>query len=514
MNVGNQTLMHVKAGHLPPDDMLKLLLDTVKPNAFGFSVQNVENGVPDLAITREDATGMGVDELKKLFVNAKDHDLIVYLAQLAKGYDPQDIQPFVIHDGDNNPFIAIYLEGDIIGNDEPKDHTEQANYVNGILIPQILEWCTDFEGDLEKITPKLKGDVFERSFKMHVGHRAVLTLMPCDGEIIVKGTNTLGYTSDWGWTSQKHGYGDKVIEPEKPAAEVAGKKTFWGGRGQTSVPAVAAPVEPKPDTNDHTKTDKDGKPIHDAATPIGEKKNTQTPTMAARLPVWAKSNDDVKLWYTIVSGEIHPQWKKRLPCNVIDFEAVKINNLIDFKTYALGKALKTTGQKTETSSGSPPPDTGKADVKAISGVMGDKELPIIGPKAMEGVLDFITKYLDGNSNVIPDPKEMQAIEKALPNFEAACGLNNYESLNWPPAALVGIGKTDIMALVTYALTWRSYARPYVLLELEKAKAGSTTTVTKLGDNTTKTESIANTHVLANNELKPAKKAFWGGKQVA
>ena len=505
MNVNNQTILHVKAGHLPPDDMLEFLLGK-KPNAFGFTVQSLYEGKPDLAVVREDATNMSLSELKGLFVNAKDDPITVWLGKLKDGYDPEDIQPFLVRDSNDDAFISIFLEGDLVGNDVPIMHTEQANYVNGILIPKVCEWCEDFDGDLDKITKKLTSDTFNREFLMHVGHRAVLHIIPLEGDPINAGKNEIGLPdADWGWVSQCQGYGkDQEINTEvandKPTA-----RRFWGGRKVEN--AVLGP---------------DGKPIHDVGTkasvpPVEQKseqkypadskkagnKDGQTPRIVANPPAWAKSNDDVKLWYDIVGGKVHDQWKKRLPIIVVDFEAVKISDLHSFKTYAMNKKLKTTGTMPQTSSGKPP-----EDLKLISGVAGDKELPIIGAKELEKVLDYVAKHLDGNSKGIIPPTEMQAIEKALPNFATAIGMKPEETINWPVGFLKGIGTTDIMALVLYAIMWRSIARPYVQVS---HTVGATTVTTKLGDNTTKVES----HILAKDELKPSKKTFWGGgKKVA
>jgi len=498
MNVSNQTILYVKAGYLPPDDMLEYLIGK-KPTAFGFTVQSTFEGKPDLAVIQEDGSGLTLSEFKQLFVNAKDDPISVWLGNLHAGYDPEDIQPFLIRDSNDDVFITITLEGDIIGNDADKKHTEQYNYVNGILIPKIVEWCEDFDGDLDKITKKLTGDTFNREFMMHVGHRALLHILPLEGDAINAGKNELGlHDQDWGWISQCEGYGEKKEEPapvEKPAA-----KRFWGGK-----------------KSDNDVLDKDGKSIHDAGTktsvpavtPKSEQsypapskeagnKDGAAPLLVARIPAWIKTNDDTKLWYDIVSGAIHPQWKKRLPCTIKDMEAAKIDNLADFKAYAMNKKLKPTG--TITSSGKPP-----EDLKLISGVAGDKELPIIGPKELEKVLDFVAKHLDGNSKGIIPPNEMQAIEKQLPNFATAIGMKPEETINWPIGFLKGIGTTDVMALALYAIMWRAIARPYVQ---QAHTVGATTVITKSGENTTKVES----HILAKDELKPAaKKTFWGGK---
>lgn len=503
LNVENQVILKINAGHLPPDDLVRHVLKKVQPNAFGFSVQSVEDGKPDLAISREGA-GLEFDNIKTLCTNAKDHDIFVYLAKLPSSYNPDDIQPFVINDGDNNPFISIYLEGDILGTPE-EGHTEHYTYANGILIPKIAEWCEDFDGDLDKITAKLTGETFKKEFMMHVGHRAVLGIMPCDGDPIVISKNDLGTEpEDWGWVSMRLGFGDKVAEPVKVEAAAPKKNKFsWGGTGKaaspaagTSVPVAGVTTDPK--TGIHTVTGKDGKPVQDAGSPM-----TQAPKLAARPPAWCKSNNDVKMWYDICCGIVHPQWKKRPAGTIVDEVAAKIDNLEDFNEYTLRKKLAP--KQTSGAAGTPPEATAKADVKAITGAVGDKELPIIGPKDLEKVLEYVAKFIDGNSQVITDPKQMQAIEATLPNFAEAVGLKPEETLNWPFASLIGMGNTDIRALALYAMMWRIIARPHVKASDVK------TTVTKSGEGTVKTESIVSTHVLAKEELAPAKKKFSWGK---
>lgn len=506
MNVDNQTLLHVKAGSLPPDDMLKMLLDKIKPTAFGFCVQNVEQGKPELAIVREDAKNMGFDELKSLFVNAKDYPITVYLASLADGYNPEDIQPFTINDGDDKPFMAIFLEGTMTGaHDEPKDHTEQYNLVNGLLIPTITEWCNDFEGDLDKINAKLRGDLFNKNFLSQIGHRAVLQIMPLEGDIINLGKNELGEIYEWGSLSQRHGYGDAIQEPV--AVSPPAKKGFWGGSKKTTEnpPGVHTVKDAAtPGTADRHKSD--------SALPA-KPRESQTPDVqtAAKVPAWLHKNDDVKMWMKIVSGSVPGHWKKRQPVIVKDFEAVKIDNLEAFKAYALKKTLETTGAKADTAAGKPPQETVDHDQKTITGVAGDPALPIIGPKAMEKVLDFITKHVDTSSKEIIAPTEIQAMEQALPKFSTAVGLSLDECRNWPVNALVGLAKEDVMALVMYAVEWRAYARA---LETGQPMARETdksvTTVTKTGG-TTKVESVSK-----EPTPEPKKKAggFWGGKKAA
>ena len=507
MNFDNQTIMHVKAGHLPPDDLLALIIGK-KPTALGFIVQNVlDGGKPDLAIVREDASQLTMDELKRFFLNSKDFPTSFYFANLAQGYNPDDIQPFVITDADGAAFMAIMHEG-TLNDSSAGEHNEHYSYVNGIIIPKIVEWCEDFQGDLDKIMPKIKSDLFKKEYLTNIGHRGVLHIMPIDGDPVNIGKNDLGGDYDWGWITQKL---EATKEQKVEASAPAPKKSFsagWGKKTPSASPVPATPVQGK-----------DGKPVHDAGSPVeaGDKsldsrpakpKDSKSPELVARPPQWLKTNDDVKLWYDIIGGFIHEQWKRRLPIIVKDFEAAKIDNLAAFKKYALEKKLKTTGGNT--SAGTPPDATAVHDKAVISGVAGDKELPIIPANKMEAVLDFVAKHLDTSSKEITPPKEIQDMENALPKFSEAVGLDFMETINWPVGGLVGMARTDIMALVCYAVEWRTR---YRALKLGQPMAGTTkttaTTTTTTNGSTTKVESVS-------NEPAPApKKSFgWGSKKQA
>jgi len=487
-NFDNQKIMHVKAGSLPPDDLLEHILSK-KPNAFGFVVQNIADGKPDLSIIREDATGINITELKQLFINAKDFPLSVYFAKLAAGFDASDIQPFIISDGNNDPFMALMFEGTINGHDNPVNHTEQYNLVNGILIPTVQEWCEDFEGNLDKIAAKLKGAVFEKNLMAHVGHRGILHIVPLEGDTINIGRNELMLEGEWGWISQKDGFGDvKVVEK---AAEPEKKRGFWKGGGATATKASVPAVEQK--------TEK-GYP---------EKTASEEPMLAAKPPSWCHKNDDVKMWYQMVGNEptgqlksvVPAAWKKRLPIIVKNFEAVKIGDLKSFTDYALKRTMLTTGATAETSSGKPvasgqPPMLPEKNAKDITGVAGDVELPIIGPRELEAVLETVSK-IDSNSKKIIDPKEMQAQEKAYPMFSEAVGVKVEEMLNWPVSGLFAIAKTDYRAGVLLAIQFRNLYRNLKNVTTKVETEDKVTTTTTTGG-TTKVESVA-------------RKGFWGKK---
>lgn len=496
-NFDNQKIMHVKAGCLPPDDLLEFILSK-KPNAFGFVVQNVADGKPDLSIIREDATGINLTELQQLFLNAKDFPLSVYFAKLAAGYNPADIQPFILKDGEDNSFMALMFEGTINGHDNPVNRTEQFNVVNGVIIPQITEWCEDFDGDLDKITAKLTGERFSKTVMETIGHRGILHIVPLEGDIINIGKNELGLDADWGWITQKDGYGDAVAKVDEPVVEK--KRGFWKGGGAkatvASVPEVKQTEKGYPDKKD------------------------EAPALVARPPSWCHKNDDVKLWYNIVGNKpegqlkamIPANWKKRLPIMIQNFEAAKIGNLQDFTAYALKRTMQTTGATAETSAGevvnSASPVLPKKNEKDITGVAGDVELPIIGPKDLEAVLEIVAK-VDSNSKKIKDPKAMQAEETEYLLFNKAVGVTIEETMNWPVSGIFAIAKTDHRAAALMAIMYRNLYRNLKngSVTIDKTDK-SVTTTTVIGD-TKKVESIS-----TEAPIVPKKAGFWGTKKAA
>lgn len=488
MNVDNQTLMHIRAGHLPPKDLLEQIL-AHKPTAFGFAVQAAN----ELSVVRADGTEASLKKLIELGEQAKDFPWTAYFGKLAEGVSKDDIQPFVLYDGNNSPTFAIFAEGTFNGLDN-KGHTEQAMLSGELLMPKLIEYLEDFEGDIDKVIKKLKSDAFSKALHATFGHRAVVQFIPITGDIITfEHNNQLGQTGDWGYVSNIHCFPPIKAAAPEPVAKPAEKRSFWSSKTPTgstspnSPPPVVEPVkaDPPPDTGTPGNVDK----------PVTGKVEKPSTMLVARPPSWIHKNEDVKLWYTLVFGSVPGHWKKRLPTEVKNLEATQITSLDDLHKLAGSRRKDLLEESTATM-------TPKADP--------GENLPMINSKDMEKILDFVTKHLDGQSKEIIDPKQMQDIEKKIPSFSEQLGVKPGETLNWPVAGLFALGRTDYRAIVLYAIEmralWRSKLTAQELADISVApKSTVVTTNTDLGNGSTKTESI-------DTAPLPAKKgSFWSTK---
>lgn len=535
MNIDNQTILHVKAGHMPPEELLTRILAT-KPNAFGFAVQEADGA--DMQTVREDATNLDLENLKGFLKDSLERPSTLYFGSLKEGYDPEDIQPSTITDGDGNTFMTLFVEGTINGHDEPAAHTEQYNLVQGIIIPKIVDWCEDFDGDLDKIMSKINGEVFNKDFLSHVGHRAVLHILPFKGDAVLLGPNTLGINdAEWGWVSRSHGFGETVQEV---AAPVVVKKTSWGSGAKKAPAATAIKEQPNGTFVTGGTTLKDVKgvlppPPQDVATKGEAPRDAEGPVpVFVRPPSWLHKNDDIKQFYMLVGGTSAPPsaWKKNIPVEVVaHHELLKANNYEDFNKYRLSLLLATTGK---VASSAPAPtvqqqqkltkqerlsnrDTAPAAAPEapITGPVDPLPLPIMEPKDLEKVLDYVAKHLDGNSKEIMPPQEMQKLEAELPVFSEAVGVKLEEMLNWSVSGLFGLAATDPRAVVLWGLEWRKYARQYLMAELKaKSKDNVTMTTEKAASKAPAPEANdkkAGSPVVAATSVPAAgpKKSSWG-----
>lgn len=504
-----QTLLTKKDGFVAPTELLQIILAR-KPNAFGFAVQDKTGESPELSIVREKGTP-SLAQVQEFFGNAKDFPALVYFGELGDDHPTDDIQPFILRDGDDNPFLAIGFEGDVSKFADPASgHTEEYNFATKIIIPSLLEICEYADGDLEKILAKVNAPLFNDNLLAHLGHRGSLTIMPVDGDPVWLGKNELGEAYDWGQVSNRHGYGDAKQEPAPVAAAPKKNRFSFGSKKEAPVQDAATPgtaertsVLPAGVTAGHGTT----------ADPVkGSKERAPE-----RPPSWVHKNSDLDMWYQVVAGHIPAQKKKRIPIipttdrlpkDRADLLHLRAEQMKIGKTgTAVDNTAKIEAPKTETSAGAP-----KSGAE-IAARRAEENSPIINAKDMEKLLDLVAKTFDSNSNEVMPIAELQALEKKLGDFSASVGVTPFEMLNWNVAGLFAIARTDYRAMVLAFIEMRKLWRNTLKAEdlVGTSKPAVTTTTTKIGDNSTKTESIV-------HEAPPAaakKKGFsFGGKKVA
>lgn len=513
INAENQVIMHIKAGKLPATDMLKFLL-AKEPNAVGFMVQE-PNSEP-LVMLQEDASNLELAQVEQFLANSISRPKSMYFGKLADGYNPEDIQPYYVEDGNNQKLIGVMFEGDVSQVFDDKTHTEQYNYVHNIVFPKLVQFCETFDGDIKEVMKQFERDSFKNALLAGIGHRAVLHVMPHVGEPVMISKNQLFKPFDWGWVSHAEGYGVKAPEATvvKPKAGYG-----WGGNKQ---PAKANANKPTLSVVKDAATPGTAPRASVPSTPKVEKSIAET--MYVRPPSWLHKNDDVKLFYTILTGSVPSTWKKKTPVQPTqNLEFLKVTNYDDFKKYQMERLMGTTTStqtKTErlSSTATPgvvpeQPATLPADMP-IHGPVDPSPLPIIEADKLQQVLDYVAEYLGTNGKEMQDPSTLQEVEKKIHPFTEQVGLKGLEeTMNWSVSGLFGLAAVDPRAMVMYALQWRSYARQFLLAELKaKKKDGvpmtTETKTTQLTSGTTKVESV----------VKPAAKkaaSGWGyGKKVA
>lgn len=495
------TVVTKVAGEKIETDYLKLIFDK-KPNVFGYAVQDGEG----LSIGREEGTP-DFDALEQMNEETKDMRSMLCFGWLDKGFNIEDIQPFTINDADDKPFLAIGLDGDFPKYDTNNGRTQEFNLMAEIIAPSLADICELTDGDIAKLMATIGKPMFNNNFLAAVGHRGVLNILPFEGDSFYAGKDVLGGEPfTWGRTSNLHGWGEEKVQEVK--TEVKKPRFTFAGKKPAAPPALPQDVATK---GEGPKTSVPEVKTVGATTVKDVKKEAPKAGPAPiRPPDWVHKNDDKRTWYQMVGGAIPNGFKKGIP--VIPVEGAVIpKNIEDLNAWRAARAKSTivaAGEQkapvTATSAGAP-----KSGVE-VKEIRQQENAPIIPAASMDKILDLVTKHLDGQSVEMKDPKTIQAAEQKFVEFSAAIASSPQEIVNWPISFLFAMAKTDIAALVAYAVEMRSIARARMeekglMAKPEPAKA--TTTTTKIGDNSTKTESIS-------NEPAPKKKGFSFGKKAA
>lgn len=494
-SIGKQTIVTINAGHQAPVELLKLLLDK-KPTAFGFSIQNVEDGEPDLSIERSEEIPT-LEMLTQMNEGSKPWPVQLYFSYV-EGISADSIQPFVLTDSEGDAFMTIAVEGVFSKFGEPTTETEEHNFVTSLIIPTVNEYLELTDYDLPKVLKQLSGDSFNKtSFLSNIDHRAVLSILPIVGDPIFLGKNELGQDYEWGTVSQRHGFGDAKQDPA-PIITAAPKKTKgWWKRDDVKaadgVPVEPIKEEPKEAPKEPAKEPQKQEPKPSVPT-VQPKKEEPAKSTAIRPPSWCHSNQDCKNFYKALGVPVPQNLKKRLPVIPLknadlDFEKMDSKSL---QALVLQIQLANSQPKTSAAVTPAPAEVKAADAKNLDKAIEDRNLTILDKKKLDQALDFVDKYLDGNGQVMDHPKESQKLESKIPTLSESLGYEPLSVLNWPRGAIFAFAEKNQTAMAMAFIEVVDLLRPHV--KAPEAKVEATTTVTETvsddGNKTVKTESVA------------------------
>lgn len=415
-----------KAGQLVPSDFIENILKSCQ-GASGYAVQaiNDDGETPELVtdVLDRSPTVEEVNDLQKAY---QKYPIMFWFGQ--GEFSTESLQPFALH-MDEHPFIAYCIEGDFPRYAKPGEPETEEYYLHHDLItPSIMKafkYSVNAEGDpdLEKFDAELRDPTVTQNLLNTIAHRGAINFVPLTGEMISIGKNELGGEYEWGFTSNKFGYGDVASPVTKPEAS---KKTGWWGK-KAAATAPEAPVEntEKPpiivnqpaDTPPETETKVEG--------------YYETLTIPTNLGA-----KDKKIWIRKVTGasDLPTGWRQMKSIQVFragpkpaDVKTVlekKQEPVKDLKD--IGKAREHTAE-TKTPAEATKPKTGM-DVASSSEVFRNT----LTKSEKEKLETDLIRFMDYKSDTIPNPQEIQRIEAKYGSFSKQTGVTVNDAAQWHP----------------------------------------------------------------------------------
>lgn len=388
------SIVPVKANETIPPTLLHKLL-TENRSWLGFVVR--ETG--QIVVEKYDDIGKDtvenhVKEFTGILDNTKSFPRMFCFGSFPEKFDSDEVQPWtVIKDSKGNPMLVVAMEGDFPGRGI-EGLSEFYGLMNEYLGPKIESMYNLLGNDPEKLFNYLRSDTFAADLKNVYSHRAVFAFMPMTGEPFSHGQNELGGKYSWGAASNVYGYTESAQEAATPAKVEAPVK-----RSKYSSDAPEKPVEvPKvipevPKADPKVETD----PVKVAADATAEGRYEDIPKNlhGKRKKSYIRG---------LMGGELPANWDNMTRVFVKHETTVK--SLSDLAHTAIGQTVK--------------------EPAAV--------VPVISGAQQAAVVDFIKKHLDGNSNVIANPLELQKQESKFPVFTELAGVTLEEVDMWPITA--------------------------------------------------------------------------------
>lgn len=400
------SIVQVFPGETIPAALL-FKLHSENQSAMGLVVRNGNL----LDIEKFDEMDSVEDEVKEttlILESTKKHHRELNFHSFPEGFSSDEVQPWIpLKNSKGEPLLCVSIEGDFPGR-ATDGHSEAYAVMHEYLGPKIEEMYKVFGNDMKKLIPYLQSDGFHKDLDNLLGHRAVFEFLPSEGDSFTYGktngkpVNEIGLEGTWGRASNVYGYSESAIAAATPAtAEEPGKKRskYADDGPDTKLPDGVHAVPPKPVA---TPPKADPEPVRNPIEKAAEQAvDGHWETIPTNLHGKRKKAYIRGLTVTTEhpKGALDPAWDTMT--RVWVKHQPKVNSLQDLNKTAAAPSAKA------------------ADVK--NNVAENLPVPVISGAEQAAVTAFIKKYLDGNSNRVENPLEIQKAESRLPVFTELAG---------------------------------------------------------------------------------------------
>lgn len=417
----------------------------------------------------------------------KNQKKIFFCGEAAKGYKPEDMQPFVLLKDDKG---APTLVAFITGNFDPveSDFSEVFNAVQDKLEPHVLGLFEKDNNDITKLMARLKLKHMDKEFTGLIGKSSVsICLASSTADIVTFSSNPNAAAQAWGWTSGEvpphveakddddlfatgeAGAIPEVVEPKKDDDDLfEGDAKPNDGQHKTDVKPAALNKKLPP----HLQAAADKK----AALANGSAKEEKPVTEATKKVEQLFQGKPVKEGFEVVTFTVEQMKDQKIKQQVIinrcgnlfkgwreakEFLA-PMKNKPARSLQELGDKLKsgTTAQAPEPDTKTTTEATPKADPASTPQpdvVEPGHKPPVIPAKHLPQLEQVLAKmpahaFMDVHGDEITNPDVLPSLDSKYPDFALALGLPGMAAtIPWSFDDYERIGSNSLPALTRCAL---------------------------------------------------------------
>lgn len=449
------------------------------PTAWGAAIVT-----PDGLLTSSASSPMDLEVLADTLKDFDNRDIYLYLCNSESAINMDDVSPYWILEKDDAPLLVGFFDGSFPGFAKSESsHPSEYHFVNDFVIPKIQGMFEMCDGDLLKVLAQIEKPLFKKELMVHANPRGFVTLVAANGKALTFGTGEGSNEYKWGWVSKNYNYAVSV--PVHPKEQAEAKKSLFPQKSTVREKHVPSGTPVSPETT--------------AGASV-----VQNFTIRKEGPRSTDSRKDRKLFYQRRIGYCPVGWENNIQIEVwVDPKTNQTVFLSEIKKLGidavgvpkLNNPVRAEAKDTE-------PNNVSGNTRPNGPGVTDTVLPIMSPKTREYAKDILSnddvkKLIAENGNPISDPKDAKGNEIKIAGFGEQLGhkegLSDFARLPFSYFDKISKEKPELLANLCWAFKNMAFA-------LKASKAEKLT--------------AEETHVIAQEELKPQKKSLFPQKKVA